>query len=250
MFANIFWGCEKPELILRDNRALNRFFQTKINPPTLSNALDLVLTFNIILGHIPGKTNLEADNLSRIHEPEMKPSIITLLLETSEENTRKHYLFQTVNETDQTDIKEEVHIQQIRPAQLQAIDKHNPKDDINTTGHTIKSMSPLSTGQNISTDLKKYVNQYPRVAMFNGVLHRMFYNHTSNSFIKKLRVPIHLPKEVLFRIHNSVWSGHRVSRTILGFQNDSISRIPQKRLLTTSEISWPVYIQNLGPQQP
>ena len=66
-FANIIWGCKKPVLILTDNRSVTRFFQTKIIPPTLWNALDHVLSFDIILGHIPGKANLAADYLSRIH---------------------------------------------------------------------------------------------------------------------------------------------------------------------------------------
>ena len=66
-FANIIWGCKKPILILTVKRSVNRFFQTKIIPPTLWNALDHVLSFDIILGHIPGKANLAADYLSRIH---------------------------------------------------------------------------------------------------------------------------------------------------------------------------------------
>ena len=35
MFANLLRGCEKPVLFLRDNRAVIRFFQAKIIPPTL-----------------------------------------------------------------------------------------------------------------------------------------------------------------------------------------------------------------------
>ena len=121
MFANILWGCEKPGLVLTDNRAVTRFFQTKIIPQTLWNVLDHVLSFDIILGHIHGKANLAADYLSRIHKnPKEKltlrinskipisevqidttaevpnNSINTLLHETYKENTRKHYLFQTV----------------------------------------------------------------------------------------------------------------------------------------------------------
>ena len=263
MFANILWGCEKPVLVLTDNRAVTRFFQTKIIPPTPWNALDHVLSFDIILGHIPGKANLAADYLSRIHiNPKEKltlrinskipisevqidttaevpdNSINTLLHETSKENTPKHYLFQTVNETDQTEIIEEVHIQQIKPAQLQAIHEHNPMDDFDTTGHSplnrraeqqkdsdIKRVilwferGPPTTAQYLSGDLKNYLKQYPRLAMFDGVLHRKFYNPTGNSFIKQYCVPIHLQKEVLFRIHNSVWSGHKgVSRTIAEFR--------------------------------
>ena len=72
MFANILWGCEKPVLVLTDNRAVTRFFQTKIIPPTLWNALDHVLSFDIILGHIPGIANLAADYLKDTHKPEGK----------------------------------------------------------------------------------------------------------------------------------------------------------------------------------
>ena len=111
-------------------------------------------------------------------------------------------------------------------------------DDFDTTGHSplnlraeqqrdsdIKRVilwfetGPPTTAQYFSADLKKYLKQYPRLAMFDGVLHRKFYSHTGNSFIKQYCVPIHLQKEVLFRIHNSVWSGHKgVSRTIAEFR--------------------------------
>ena len=111
-------------------------------------------------------------------------------------------------------------------------------DDFDTTGHSplnlraeqqkdsdIKRVTrwfergPPTTGQYLSLDLKKYLKQYPRLAMFDGVLHRKFYNHTGNSFIKQYCVPIQLRKEVHFRIHNSVWSGHKgVSRTIAEFR--------------------------------
>ena len=161
MFANILWGFEKLVLVLTDNRAVNRSFQTKIIPPTLWNALDHKLSFDIILGHIPRKLNFAADYLSRIHiNPKEKltlrinsklpisevqidtaaevpdNSINTLLHEKSKENTRKHCIFQTVNETDQTEIIEEVHTQQIKPAQLEAIHDHNPMVELDKTGHS------------------------------------------------------------------------------------------------------------------
>ena len=92
-------------------------------------------------------------------------------------------------------------------------------DDFDTTGHPPLNLraeqqkdsdikivilsferGPPTTGQYLSTDLKKYLKQYPRLAMFDGVLHRTFYNHTGNSFIKQYCVPIHMRKEVFFRI--------------------------------------------------
>lgn len=72
-FAHLLWGADKPTLVLTDNKSLTRFFQAKQVPPTLWNCVDHVLAFNFILGHIPGKANLAADFLSRIHiNPEEK----------------------------------------------------------------------------------------------------------------------------------------------------------------------------------
>ena len=39
-FGHIFWGAPKPVIILTDNKAVTRFFQTKIVPPALWNACD------------------------------------------------------------------------------------------------------------------------------------------------------------------------------------------------------------------
>ena len=43
-----------------------QFFQSKVIPPTLWNHLDRVLSFNLVIAHIPGKANYAADFLSRI----------------------------------------------------------------------------------------------------------------------------------------------------------------------------------------
>ena len=142
-----------------------------------------VLSFDIILGHIPGKANLAADYLSRIQINPKKltlrinskipisevqidttaeapdNSINTLLQGTSEENTRKQYLCQIANETDQTEINEEVHIQQIKPAQLEAIHEHNPIDDFDTKRH-----SPLNlrAEQQKDSDIKRVILWFER----------------------------------------------------------------------------------------
>ena len=63
---------QKPVLILNDNRSVTRFRQTKKIPTALRNALNHVLSFHTILGHIPGKANLAADYLSRIHRRSKK----------------------------------------------------------------------------------------------------------------------------------------------------------------------------------
>ena len=71
--AHTIWGATKPILILTDNKALSRFFQAKQIPSALWNAVDHMMSFNFILGHIPGKANAAADFLSRMHiNPDQK----------------------------------------------------------------------------------------------------------------------------------------------------------------------------------
>ena len=65
-FAHFLWGASKPILVLTDNRSLTQFFQSKSIHPSLWNCLDRVLSFNILIAHIPGKANSAADFLSRM----------------------------------------------------------------------------------------------------------------------------------------------------------------------------------------
>ena len=65
-FAHFIWGSTKPVLTLTDNRSLTQFFQSKSIHPSLWNCLDRVLSFNILLAHIPGRANSAADFLSRM----------------------------------------------------------------------------------------------------------------------------------------------------------------------------------------
>ena len=65
-FAHFIWGATKPVVVLTDNRSLTQFFQSKSIHPSLWNCLDRVLSFNILLAHIPGRANSAADFLSRM----------------------------------------------------------------------------------------------------------------------------------------------------------------------------------------
>ena len=80
-FGHIFWGTPNPVIILRDNKSVTRFFQTKIIPPKLWSACDYVTQFNLTIAHIPGKNNTAADYLSHLEIcPEEK-----LILRTRED---------------------------------------------------------------------------------------------------------------------------------------------------------------------
>jgi hypothetical protein len=76
-FAHLLWGItSKPVLVLTDNKSLTRFFQAKRIPAPLWNCVDQVLSFNFVLGHIPGRANIAADYISRMYiDPETKFSL-------------------------------------------------------------------------------------------------------------------------------------------------------------------------------
>ena len=65
-FAHFIWGATKSVQVLTDNRSLTQFSQSKSIHPSLWNCLDRVLSFNILLAHIPGKAKSAADFLSRM----------------------------------------------------------------------------------------------------------------------------------------------------------------------------------------
>ena len=65
-FANILWETTKPKIILKDNKSVTPFFQTKAIPPSLWNACDSVLQFNFKIAHIAGSVNTAADFFSRL----------------------------------------------------------------------------------------------------------------------------------------------------------------------------------------
>ena len=73
-FAHFIWGAFKPVLVLTDNRSLTQFFQSKSIHLSLWNCLDRVLSFDILLAHIPGKAISAADFLSRMQtDPTLTP---------------------------------------------------------------------------------------------------------------------------------------------------------------------------------
>ena len=64
-FGHLMWGSTFPVIVFTDNRAVTRFFQTKMIPPPLWNACDYVLQFNFVIAHVAGAMNTAADFLSR-----------------------------------------------------------------------------------------------------------------------------------------------------------------------------------------
>ena len=52
--------------LLTDNKSVTKFFQVKFVTGNLWNAVDYILSFNFVIGHIPGKANGAANCFSRI----------------------------------------------------------------------------------------------------------------------------------------------------------------------------------------
>ena len=245
-FGHIVWGIQKPILILTDNRALTRFFQAKTIPSSLWSCVDHVLSFNFFLGHIPGKTNVAADYLSRIHiNPQEKQQLrisdrlpvknveiecsvktpdnsISLIQQTSDSSEYAYdelilsYIptintLRIQNPLDELDVTENNQPLNVSEEQLK-------DDDIRTViswieGHAQPNPIYLSITQ------KKYLKQLPRLHVTNGILYRKFFDQTGKASHDQLCLPLHLQKEVLFRIHNSRWRGHiGINRTIAEFR--------------------------------
>ena len=74
-FVHLLWGAPKPVIILTDNKALTRFFQTKIVPPAPWNACDYVIQVSFVIAHIPEPQNTAADYLFRL-EANLKDKIV------------------------------------------------------------------------------------------------------------------------------------------------------------------------------
>ena len=64
-FSHYLWGTEKAVIVPTDNKILTQFFQAKSIPPSLWNFLDRVLSYNLVIAHIPGRANYAADFLSK-----------------------------------------------------------------------------------------------------------------------------------------------------------------------------------------
>ena len=65
-FAHKLWGVKKPTIVMTDNKALTRFFQSKRIRPKLWNHCDQALQFDFALAHVPNVENPAADYLSRL----------------------------------------------------------------------------------------------------------------------------------------------------------------------------------------
>ena len=82
----------------------------------------------------------------------------------------------------------------------------------------------LSTGCNenlayASYDIKKYHNNFGRLELGNGILHRKLFDDTGKLSHRQTCIPKNLKSEVSFRIHNAPTGGHLgINRTAQEFR--------------------------------
>ena len=241
-FEHYIWGVStKPVIVLTDNNSVTRFFQTKKLPGNLWNAVDYVLSFNFVLGHISGKANAAADYLSRIHvNPNTKLKLklsdripirdievevlaqtpdnslttlttavnVPLITIDSEETCSTIELNSFIEPKDQSinKLSEENPLDKFELSEcLKAIDMFNEQSkdqDIQKAWNWLKKKEPPISMYG-SYDLQKYHKQLSRLILDGNILCRKFYDHSGRNFIKQIVIPKQLRTELKYRIHNS-----------------------------------------------
>ena len=175
-FGHFFWGAPKPVIILTDNKAVTRFFQTKIVPQALWNACDHVIQFKFVKAHIPGAQNTAADYLSRLEaDPKdkllmkIRDDVQTLSIEIHVQSagvSREEQIFYT-NDDDET---EEQYW-----ARKEAIRK-NPAID-----------EPAVTIQTISTNL---IKQQPEIQARLRKMNQIIIEQSKDAVLQQLKAKL------------------------------------------------------------
>ena len=175
-FGHTFWGAPKLVIILTDNKAVTRFFQTKIIAPALWNACDYVIQFNFVKAHIPGAQNTAADYLSRLKaDPKdklvmkIREDVQTLPIEINVQSagvSQEEQIFYT-NDDDET---EEQYW-----ARKEAIRK-NPATD-----------EPTVTIQTLSTNL---VKQHPDIQVRLRKTNQIIIEQSKDAVLQQLKTKL------------------------------------------------------------
>ena len=213
------------------------FFQSKVLPPTLWNYLDRVLSFNLVIAHIPGKANYGGDFLCRIQTEKnaclkiiMKDKIpikrwtkYPLRVWTNAELVEQ---LQKIGRYDEYIQKNQLENQisklySLTIPKINAISFPNPDDmleNILTKQHPIrlkeeqhkdedirqfiqeKRLAPTNMRRYASKNLKRYFKHLNRLAIEDEVLYQLFYNYAGKIEFKQYCLPKHLWKETLCRI--------------------------------------------------
>ena len=183
-FAHILWKTTKPTILLRDNKSVTQFFQTKTISSCLWNARDYVLQFKFTIAHIAGLVNTAADFLSglelkvtqkisfRIREV-VQTTKIEVTTSSSDVADEENLFFaqaayedeteeQTLEKKDQSRKKATEWVANEEPSSMKPSIKEITQIDRNTTSyfiHGIKENARIRVEHDVDLVFKKLRNQ-------------------------------------------------------------------------------------------
>ena len=252
-FGHIFWGAPKPVIILTDNKAVTRFFQTKIIPPALWNACDYVIQVNFVIAHIPGAQNTAADYLSRL-EADPKDKLVMKIREdvqtipieinvqsagvsqeeqifytNDDDETEEHYWArkEAIRENPMTDeptitietlstnlVKQQLDIQ-VRLKKTNQIIIEQSKDAV------LQQLRAKLLHEDYSENIlqqdaryRHYANNLERIVLKDEILTRQYFDETGNVKYHQILLPQHLLRELLQSLHGAAHKHPGISKML------------------------------------
>ena len=242
-FGHIFWGTPTPVIILTDNKSVNRFFQTKIIPPTLWNACDYVIQFSFTIDHIPGKNNTAADYLSRLEICPKEKLVLRIREDIPTTPIELNVQSAGVTEEDQifyTDDEEETEEQlwqrkkearsnptnQLPDITLDKLSLHKSTQIQTPTLQKLAKPITMAIEQNNDITLQQlrlklqkeeysetilqqdpryrhYCRQLDRLSVHEDIIYRDYYDETGNVQFRQVLLPKHLVTELLQSLHGT-----------------------------------------------
>ena len=252
-FGHIFWGAPKPVIILTDNKAVTRFFQTKIIPPALWNACDYVIQFNFVIAHIPGAQNTAADYLSRLKaDPKdklvmkIREDVQTLPIEINVQSagvSQEEQIFYTKDD-DETEKQYWARKEAIRKnpttdeptVTIQTLStnlvKQHPDIQVRLrrTNQIIIEQSKDAVLQQLKAKLlheeysenllhqdaryRHYANNLERIVLKDEILTRQYFDETGNVKYHQILLPQHLLQELLQSLHGTAHKHPGISKML------------------------------------
>ena len=246
-FGHFFWGAPKQVIILTDNKAVTRFFQTKIIPPALWNACDYVIQFNFVIAHIPGAQNTAADYLSRLEaDPKdklvmkIREDVQTLPIEINVQSagvSQEEQIFYTTDD-DETEEqywarKEDVDEPFVSIQTLSTkLDRQQPDIQVRLrkTNQIIIEQSKDGVIQQLKAELlheeysesllqqdaryRQYTNKLGRIVLMDEILTRQCFDETGNVKYHQILLPQHLLQKLLQSLHGTAHKHPGISKML------------------------------------
>ena len=251
-FGHIFWGAPKP-VIIHTDKAVTRFFQTKIIPPALWNAFDYVIQFNFVIAHIPGAQNTAADYLSRLEaDPKdklvmkIREDVQTLPIEINVQSAGVSQEEQIFYKDDDDETEEQYWAGKEAIRENPAVDeptvtiqtpstnlaKQHPDIQVrlNKTNQIIIEHSKDGVLQQLKAKLlheeysenllqqdaryRHYANNLERIVLKDEILTRQYFDETGNVKYHQILLSQHLLQELLQSLHRTAHKHPGISKML------------------------------------